>query len=113
MKFINDKNRKWWILAATTSATSLAFLSSTIINVSLPIMQRSFNASETQVQWIVNSYLLLLASLSIAGGRLCDIFGAKHCFIYGIAIFTFASIGCGFANDLHWLILGRSIQGIG
>ncbi|MCU1299771.1 MAG: transporter, partial [Candidatus Sulfotelmatobacter sp.] len=102
-----------WILAATILGSSMAFIDGTVVNVALPAMQINFHASVVDVQWVVESYGLLLAALILAGGSLGDLFGRRLMFLAGVAIFAAASAGCGAASSIHQLILARSIQGVG
>lgn len=104
---------KVWILAATIVGSSMAFIDSTVVNVALPALQASFHATVVDVQWVVESYGLFLAALILAGGSLGDLFGRRRMFVAGIAIFAVASAGCGAASNVHQLIIGRSIQGVG
>jgi EmrB/QacA subfamily drug resistance transporter len=102
-----------WILVATILASSMAFIDSTVVNVALPALQASFHATVAGVQWIVESYGLFLGALIIVGGSLGDRFGRRLMFVVGVAIFAVASMGCGIATNIHWLIIARSIQGVG
>ncbi len=102
-----------WILAATIAGSSMAFIDSTVVNVALPALQASFHATVVDVQWVVESYGLMLAALILAGGSLGDLFGRRLIFLLGVATFALASAGCGFAMSIEQLILARSIQGIG
>jgi EmrB/QacA subfamily drug resistance transporter len=102
-----------WILAATIIGSSMAFIDGTVVNVALPALQNSFHATLVDVQWVVESYGLLLAALILVGGSLGDLFGRRRVFVLGVIIFAAASLGCGLASDIHQLILTRSIQGIG
>src|SRR6202795_108710 len=102
-----------WILAATIVGSSLAFIDSTVVNVALPALQNSFHATVVDVQWVVESYGLLLAALILVGGSLGDLFGRRLMFVLGVTIFAAASMGCGLASNIHQLIITRSIQGIG
>lgn len=113
MPLIHDRNRKWWVLATTTLTLGMVFIDQTIVNVSLPTIQRDFHASDTALQWIINAYLLTLACFLITGGRLGDLYGVKACFLIGISIFTISSFFCGFAQNETRLIINRGIQGIG
>ena len=65
------------------------------------------------VQWVIESYGLLLAALILVGGSLGDIFGRRRMFLVGVAIFAVASAGCGVASNIDQLIIARSIQGVG
>jgi EmrB/QacA subfamily drug resistance transporter len=102
-----------WILAATILGSSIAFIDSTVVNVALPALQASFHATVVDVQWVVEAYGLFLSALILVGGSLGDQFGRRLMFVVGVAIFAVASAGCGFASNIHQLIIARSIQGVG
>jgi EmrB/QacA subfamily drug resistance transporter len=102
-----------WILAATILGSSMAFIDGTVVNVALPALQASFHATVVDVQWVVESYGLVLAALILVGGSLGDLFGRRRIFLAGVAIFAAASAGCGLSSNIHQLIVGRSIQGVG
>src|SRR5271166_1614574 len=104
---------KIWILAATIIGSSMAFIDSTVVNVALPALQASFQATVVDVQWVIESYGLLLGALILVGGSLGDLFGRRLMFLMGVAIFAIASVGCGLAPNTHWLILARSLHGVG
>jgi EmrB/QacA subfamily drug resistance transporter len=91
----------------------MAFIDGTVVNVALPALQASFHATVVDVQWVVESYGLLLGALILVGGSLGDLFGRRLVFLVGVAIFAVASAGCGFALNIHQLIIARSIQGVG
>ncbi len=100
-------------MASTILASAMAFIDGTALNVALPSLQRSLNASGTALFWILNAYLLMLASLIILGGSLGDKLGRKKVFITGIIIFICGSALCGFSPGVNFLIACRSIQGLG
>ncbi len=100
-------------MASTILASAMAFIDGTALNVALPSLQRSLNASGTALFWILNAYLLMLASLIILGGSLGDKLGRKKVFITGIIVFICGSALCGFSPDVNFLIACRSIQGLG
>jgi EmrB/QacA subfamily drug resistance transporter len=102
-----------WILVATILGSSLAFIDSTVVNVALPAVQASFNATVVDVQWVVEAYGLFLSALILVGGSLGDLYGRRRIFLGGVAIFAVASAGCGMASNIHQLIVARSIQGVG
>lgn len=104
---------KIWILVATILGSSMAFIDGTVVNIALPAVQANFHASVVDVQWVVESYGLLLGALILVGGSLGDLFGRRLIFVVGIAIFAVASAVCGAALNIHQLIIARSIQGIG
>jgi EmrB/QacA subfamily drug resistance transporter len=102
-----------WIMASAILASSMAFIDGTALNVALPSLQKEYNAKGTDLFWLLNSYLLMLASLVLTGGSLGDKLGRKKIFMIGIAIFIISSAACGFAPTVIYLIVFRSIQGIG
>ena len=102
-----------WILAATILGSSMAFIDGTVVNVAVPTLQATFHASVVDVQWVVESYGILLSSLILAGGALGDLFGRRRMFLIGVGVFAAASTACGFASSIHQLIAARCVQGIG
>lgn len=101
------------MLVATIIASSMAFIDSTVVNVALPALQTSFNASVVGVQWVVEAYGLTLAALILVGGSMGDLFGRRRMFLLGVTLFTVASVACGLASSIGHLIAARAIQGIG
>lgn len=97
----------------TIIASSMVFMDGTLVNVALPIIQSELNASTTDVQWIVESYALLLAALMLIGGSLGDRYGHRKIFGLGIVVFALASSACGLATTASQLIIARAIQGVG
>jgi EmrB/QacA subfamily drug resistance transporter len=102
-----------WVLAATILGSSMAFIDGTVVNIALPALQSGLHATVSQVQWVVESYALLLSSLLLLGGALGDIYGRAKIFILGVVLFTLASAWCGFAPSILWLIIARGAQGVG
>jgi EmrB/QacA subfamily drug resistance transporter len=102
-----------WILAATIIGSSMAFIDGTVVNVALPALQVSFHATVVSMQWVVESYGLLLAALILVGGSLGDLFGRRLMFLLGVVIFGAASVACALASNINQLIIARSIQGVG
>jgi EmrB/QacA subfamily drug resistance transporter len=91
----------------------MAFIDGTALNVVLPSLQQSLNATGTDLFWILNAYLLMLASLILTGGSLGDQLGRKKIFMWGIFIFISGSSACGFAPTVNMLVAFRMLQGIG
>src|SRR5437870_1773067 len=102
-----------WILAATILASSMAFIDSTVVNVALPALQSSLQATVVDVQWVVESYGLFLSALILSGGALGDAFGRRLMFLLGVGLFASASMACGVSVNIGQLVIARSIQGIG
>ena len=102
-----------WVLAATILGSSMAFIDGTVVNVALPALQSALGATVSQVQWIVESYALLLAALLLPGGSLGDRYGRRKIFVLGVIIFGGASVWCGLAPNVFQLITARAVQGAG
>jgi EmrB/QacA subfamily drug resistance transporter len=102
-----------WLLAVTIAGSGMAFLDSTVVNVALPKIGEDLNASTSALQWILNGYLLTLASLILLGGSLGDRLGRRLVFQVGVVIFTLSSLLCAVAPNVELLIFARLIQGIG
>src|SRR5438874_7549194 len=108
-----SKSSGKWILAATILGSSLAFIDGTVVNVALPALQKDLKATVVGLQWVIESYALLLAALLLVGGSMGDRYGRRIVFIIGIAIFASASAWCGFASNIGQLIAARAVQGSG
>jgi EmrB/QacA subfamily drug resistance transporter len=102
-----------WILVATILGSSMAFIDGTVVNVALPAVQVALHATASDLQWVVESYALLLASLLLLGGSLGDLYGRRRIFVSGVLVFAAGSAWCGFASSIELLILARAFQGVG
>ena len=100
-------------MLSTILASSMAFIDGTALNVILPSLQKELEATGSDLFWVLNSYLLMLAALIIVGGSLGDKKGRVKIFMIGILIFTVGSAACGFAQDIDQLIAFRGVQGLG
>ncbi len=105
--------RRWWTLVAVGLATFMTYLDNNVTNVALPTIQRDLHLSVAGLEWVVSSYILVFASLLLAGGRLADVFGRRRLFVAGLAVFTLASLGAGLAGSGAVLIAARLVQGLG
>jgi len=108
-----EPRRRWWTLVAVTLATFMPYLDNNIVNVALPTIQHDLGLTTAGLEWVVSGYILVFASLMLAGGRLADVYGRRRLFLAGIAIFTLASLLAGLSTDGTILVLGRSLQGVG
>ncbi len=102
-----------WLMASVILASAMAFIDGTALNVVLPSLQKDLNATGADLFWLLNSYLLMLAALILPGGSLGDKLGRKKIFMIGIAVFMLASAACGFAPSVYYIIIFRTLQGIG
>jgi EmrB/QacA subfamily drug resistance transporter len=105
--------RQKWILLAASLAVGMAFLDETAVVTALRTIQRAFGASSSEVQWVMGAYLLSLASLMAASGRLADLYGRRRLFLIGAALFGAGSIACASAPSEELLIAARALQGSG
>jgi EmrB/QacA subfamily drug resistance transporter len=90
----------------------MVFIDSTAVNVALPVFQRDLHADMASVQWIVEAYMLFVASLVLVGGSLGDHYGRRRIFIIGVAAFAVASMWCGLAPTTSQMIIARAVQGV-
>jgi MFS family permease len=107
------KDRGRWVLAASILGSSMVFIDGTVVNVALPALQSVFRATITDVEWIVESYALLLAALLLTGGSLGDLYGRRKILLIGVVLFSIASAWSGLAQSVGQLIAARSLQGVG
>ncbi len=91
-------------MVAAILASSMGFIDGTALNVVLPSLQKSFQATGADLFWILNAYLLMLASLILIGGSLGDRLGRKRVFMVGIAVFMVGSAACGCSPGITVLI---------
>src|SRR3954468_15285167 len=108
-----SQRRKRLTLVATIFGSSMALVDGSVVNIALPAIQHALHASVAATQWIVNAYLLLLSAMVLVGGAAADLYGRRRIFVFGITIFTMASITCGLSPNITVLIASRAIQGVG
>jgi EmrB/QacA subfamily drug resistance transporter len=108
-----DSPQGHWVLAVSVVGSGMAFLDGTVVNVALPSIGRDLHASTSDLQWILNSYLLTLASLILLGGSLGDRYGRRRVFVAGVALFTVSSLLCAVAPTSGLLVAARLLQGVG
>ncbi|MFD4643907.1 MFS transporter [Lentzea sp. NPDC058436] len=101
------------MLVTTILGSGMAMLDGTIVNVALPRIGAEFDASVTDLQWILNGYLLALASLILIAGSLGDRFGRRRVYVVGVIWFGVASLLCGAAWNVPMLVAARVLQGVG
>jgi EmrB/QacA subfamily drug resistance transporter len=108
-----DSARGRWLLIAAALGTGMAFLDGTVVNVAVRAIGTDLDASLAELQWVVNAYLLALASLILVGGSLGDRLGRRRMFTVGVVWFALASAACALAPNPEVLIAARAVQGIG
>src|SRR5579885_2534719 len=104
-QFQNTRGAAKWILLATILASGMAFFDGSTTSIALPVLQKAFSASITQIQWVVNAYTVMLAALLLISGSLGDKFGRKKIFLLGMALFAGASVLSGLSRSINQLII--------
>ena len=104
--------RAWQVLVVLLAGMFIALLDTTIVNVALPSIRTSLDASEATLSWIISGYALAFGLVLIPAGRLGDRIGHKWVFVIGLALFTLASVACGVAQSDLQLIVSRVLQGL-
>ena len=105
--------RRWWTLAVLCLSLLVIGLDNTILNVALPTLQRDLDASSSQLQWIVDVYMLVFAGVLLTAGSLGDRFGRKRALTFGLAVFGLGSLGSALATSPELLIAMRGLMGVG
>ena len=100
-------------LAVIATAQLMVVLDATIVNVALPHIQNALGFSGSNLEWVVNAYALAFGGLLLLGGRSGDLLGRRRIFIFGILLFSLASLLGGFATTQAWLLGARVLQGVG
>jgi EmrB/QacA subfamily drug resistance transporter len=111
--FASNRRMKLITLGTMCFTLFMVMLDSTVVNLALATMQRKLGASISGLQWIVDAYVLFLASLLLTGGTLGDMFGRRKAFVGGLGLFTLSSMLCALSPSLNWLIAARCLQGVG
>jgi EmrB/QacA subfamily drug resistance transporter len=107
------KNRKWWTLGTVCFALLMIVLDGNVVNLAVPSIMKTFDATIGQIEWVNNAYLLTFAILLITLGRLGDEVGRKKMFMVGLFSFIIGSFLCAIAPSINYLIAFRVVQGIG
>src|SRR5215218_11233533 len=102
-----DGSSRRLTLIAVCAATFMLLVDLMVVQVALPTVQRQVGGSFTDLQWVIDAYALTLTAMILAFGCAADRYGRKHVFVAGVALFTFASLLCGFANGVAFLIAAR------
>ena len=112
MEAVANRNR-WVALVVLCIGMLMIVLDQTIVNVALPSIQSDLDFSQSDLAWVVNAYLIPFGGLLLLAGRLGDLIGRKRVFLFGLAVFTGASLLCGLADSQAVLVGARFVQGIG
>lgn len=105
--------RRWWTLGVLCFSLLVIILDNTIVNVAIPALQRELGATTSQLQWVVDAYVLVFAGLLLTAGALGDRFGRKGALGAGLVVMGTASAASAFATSAHQLIATRAVMGVG
>ncbi|MFF4260337.1 MFS transporter [Streptomyces sp. NPDC001663] len=100
-------------LLVIATAQLMVVLDATIVNVALPDIQQALGFSGSGLEWVVNAYAVTFGGLLLLGGRAGDILGRRRMFVFGLLLFSVASLLGGFATSQSWLLTARAVQGVG
>ena len=103
---------KWWVLVSVGIASFLGCIDFTIVNTALPAIRSDLHATVSELQWLINIFLLALSALMVVMGRLADIYGRRRVLFAGAIGFGLASLGAGLATQIDMLIAFRLAQGV-
>lgn len=106
-------DRRWWVLAVLCLSLLTIGVDNTILNVALPTLVRSLHASDSQLQWVVDAYVLVFASLLLTTGSLSDRFGRRSALSLGLLLFGVGSVASAFAGSANMLTATRAFMGLG
>src|SRR4051794_41811270 len=106
-------SRKGFALALLALTQFVIVLDASIVNVALPSIGKALDFSQDNLSWVVNAYTLFFGGFLLLGGRLADRLGRRRMFIAGMILFALASLAGGLAQSELWLIIARSVQGLG
>jgi EmrB/QacA subfamily drug resistance transporter len=104
---------RWKIWGVVMIGLFMALIDVTIVNISIPQLQRDLGASVDTVSWVLNAYNIVFAVLLVSMGRLADQFGRRRFFLIGMTIFTVGSLLCALSASIGFLIAARAIQAVG
>ncbi|HEY1456396.1 MAG TPA: MFS transporter [Candidatus Dormibacteraeota bacterium] len=110
---MNSNLRRWTALVVVCFGQLMIMLDSTIVNVALPSIQADLRFSQSDLTWVVNSYLIAYGSFLLVAGRVGDLIGRRKVFLAGVLLFTLASVASGMSHGAAELIAARFAQGLG
>ncbi|MEU0338202.1 MFS transporter [Streptomyces bobili] len=108
-----SQRRRLLVLAICCMSLLIVSLDNTVLNVALPAMERELHAGTSGLQWTIDAYTLVLASLLMLAGSTADRIGRRKVFLAGLVVFSLGSLLCSLAPDLEWLVVARMVQAVG
>src|SRR5438309_2483137 len=110
---IAAQDRRWIALILLCVAQFVVVLDASIVNVALPTIGKALDFTESNLQWVVNAYVLVFGGFLLLGGRMADLLGRRRVFMAGLVLFALASLAGGLAGSEGMLIAARAVQGLG
>jgi EmrB/QacA subfamily drug resistance transporter len=108
-----DDRTRWLALYVLCAGMLMIVLDATIVNVALPSIQDSLGFSQNNLAWVINAYMIPFGGLLLLAGRIGDLVGQRRVFLFGLAIFTVASLVCAASQSQEMLVGARFVQGVG
>jgi MFS transporter, DHA2 family, methylenomycin A resistance protein len=108
-----DRARPRLVLIATSLGVLFAQIDTSVVNLAVKSIATDLHAGVSQMQWVIDSYNLVYASLLLTGGTLGDLYGRRRIFVFGILLFIIGTVFCALAPDAPTLIAGRIVSGLG
>ena len=105
--------QRYWSMAAIALGITIAVLDSAIANIALPAIAHELHATPAESIWVINAYQVAIIIALLPLAALGEIVGYRRVYLFGLALFTLSSLGCALSHNLGWLILARSVQGLG
>ncbi|HEV2889588.1 MAG TPA: MFS transporter [Frankiaceae bacterium] len=105
--------KRWWTLGVLCVSLLVVGLDNTILNVAIPTLQERLHATQGQIEWIIDSYVLVFAGLLLTMGAIGDKFGRRRALTLGLVSFGLSSVFCAFSGSANALIVGRALMGVG
>src|SRR5205807_5216784 len=109
----SERTARRWTLVAMSLGFAVVQLDVSVVNVAIKSIGTGLGGGVSALQWVVNAYTISFAAFILTAGALGDRIGAKRVFIGGFVLFMVASVCCGLAPSLGFLIAGRAVQGPG
>lgn len=103
----------WWIFISISIFSFMSTLTSSVVNIAMPVMSRAMAVTTTQINWVASSYLVMTCMLLLPFGKLGDLYGKVKIFKIGTIIFTISSFFCGIDLGFGFLLICRGLQAIG
>jgi EmrB/QacA subfamily drug resistance transporter len=108
-----DDRTRWLALYVLCAGMLMIVLDATIVNVALPSIQDDLGFSQNNLAWVINAYMIPFGGLLLLAGRIGDLVGQRRVFLFGLAIFTVASLICAASQTQEMLVGARFVQGVG